>query len=276
MNIQKKIVYINSKHRISGDIDSFQISFNDLQIPKDENIHVFMSVIDVVLTNSFYNIRSTNNKFQIDSTTIIVTIGNYNINQLVSTINSLVQDTHSHLTFTYNTITSKLKIHHTSSHTNVIDFNVNDSINEILGFERQSYSLTGNVDLFSPNICNIGTPQCLYLLSNVSNENLQSDSHFHLSKSDILCKIPILAPNFSNCYYHSSGNDNYRQQIDVTLDTAIFSIVDQDFNTVGLNRDYCFTLLFQFEKKYDDIAIDSNKALNEIMKLNRLNFIKEQ
>lgn len=276
MNIQKKIVYINSKHRISGNIDEYQISFNDLQIPKEENINVFMSVIDVVLTNSFYNIRSGNNKFQVDSTNIEIEPGNYNINQLVSAIKTVVDQTHSHLTFTYNSITSKLKIHHNSGQTNTINFNVNNSINEILGFEKQSYSLTGNVDLFSPNICNIGTPQALYLLSSVSNNNLQSDDFHHLSQSNILCKIPVLAPNFSNLYYHSSGNDNYRQKIDVTIDTVIFSIVDQHFNKVDLNKDYCFTLLFQFEKKYDDLAINSNKALNEIMKLNRLNFIKEQ
>lgn len=275
MNNKKKIVYINSKHRINGDPNEFQISFNDLQVSVEKNLNIYMSVIDVVLTNSFYNIRNSNNKFFIDSSLITITPGNYNINQLVSAINTATHSTHSHLTFSYNTITSKLQISHNSQQTNVISFIVQDSINEILGFEQQSYSLSGNEILYSTNICNIGTPQCLYLLSNITSENLQSDSHYHLSKSNILCKIPILAPNFSNCYYHSSGNDNYRQQIDTTIDVITFSILDQNLKKVDLNQNFVFTLLFQFEKQYDEIAIDSNKALNEIMKINKLQFIKE-
>ena len=273
----KRIVYINSKHRVSGTIEEFVISFNDLQIVRDsQDRNVYMSIIDVVLTNSFYNIRSSNNKFKVDSTTITIPEGNYNINQLVSEVKTQVDLTHSHLTFTYNSITSKLKIHHNSGQTNVIDFNVEDSIYEVLGFDKTSYSLTGNVDLFSPNITNIGTPQCLYLLSSVSNENLQSGSHIHLEQSNILCKIPLLVPNFSNSYYHSSGNDNYRQEVPVTIDTIQFQIVDQDFNKVGLNRDFVFTLLFETKTVVDTIGLETSKTLKEIEKLQKLQFIAHQ
>ena len=274
----KRIVYINSKHRRDGSIDDFTISFNDLQVVKDSTNHkVYMSVIDVVLTNSFYNIRSINNKLKIGSTTITITEGNYNINQLVSAISSAVSAAGvSNFTFTYNSITSKLTIAHTNSGSLVIDFNITGSLADVLGFDKVSYTLAPSTNLIGPNICNIGTPQCLYLLSSVSNENLQSGSFIHLEQSNILCKIPILVPNFSNMYFHSSGNENYRQEVPVSIDTVSFQIVDENFNAVGLNKDFVFTLLFETKSVVDTIGLKTADSLKEIEKLQKLQFIARQ
>jgi len=271
----KVLVYLNSKHRVRGTKSDFMISFADLQIKKEKDEELYVFVVDCVINNSYYNIDNRNNKFRVDSTDLSIDPGNYNINQLVTAVKNAVQPTHSHLTFTYNNITSKLKIHHNSAHTNVINFNVPNSINEVLGFERESYILSSNVDLFSPNICNIGTDTCLYLHSNITNENLMSvpKQLEELESSTILSKIPVLVPAFSNAYFYAV-NDLYRQKIpDENLDKLEFRVTNQDFKAIDLLNDFVITLCFERVKNESK---ELHNTLEELVKIQRLQFIKTE
>ena len=274
----KTLCYINSKHRVSGEISNFIISFADMQISKQENENLFVSVVDVILPNSHYNIDTHNNSFLVNNITKSVTPGNYNMSQLINTINVLISA--NNLVAAFNSITGLIKFTHSDSgNTTTIDFNTSNSINQILGFAKQATVFVGVSEHTGVTLANVGTDLCLYLHSDITNPNLMSDSvaKEHLASSTILCKIPVLVQNYSNIYFHSSGNENYRQQLpDKMLDTMLFRITNQDYRQIQLKQNYCFTLCFETQSKIK-MNHDNNikQSLEELVKISRMQFLKE-
>ena len=53
-------------------------------------------------------------------------------------------------------------------------------------------------------------------------------------------------------------------------------IVDENFNAVGLNKDFVFTLLFETKSVVDTIGLKTADSLKEIEKLQKLQFIARQ
>jgi hypothetical protein len=277
MNTEKNLIYINSKDRISGTSSDFEISFSDLQLTSSEDSDLYLQLVDCVIPNSFYNINTNNNQFELNSTVLTISPGNYNIKELISELNTQIKSVDTHLTASYNSITSIVKIHHNSSHTSTLNFDVDNSIHDVLGFEKQSYTIAGNSDLFGTGLCNIGTDICLYLHSNIPNQNLMSlpDSE-HLQKSTILSRIPILVPHFSNIYFNSSGNENYRQKLPhKRLDTINFKITDSKMRTLELNDDFVLTVSITRVPKRDKANDELLNLVREIHKIEKLKFISE-
>lgn len=275
-NSNRTLVFLNSKHRIAGGISDFVISFADLQISKNKDEEIYVFVVDCVINNSYYNINSRNNSFRVDSTDISIEPGNYNINELVAALKTAIQPTHSHFNISYNKITSRLTISHNSQQSNTINFNVSNSIYKILGFLKQSYTLHGNESITADNITNIGTDICLYLHSNIVNDNLMSisENKGNLEATTVLCKLPLLSQNFSNQYFYANS-DLYRQKIpDENLDKLEFRVTNQDFELIDLLNDFVITLCFEVVKKDDTLLHRVNQLMSELVKINKMNFIK--
>ena len=276
MATSKKLCYLNSKHRVSGSINDFIISFADLQISKEKDEDIFVYVVDVILTNSFYNINSSNNRFKVehnntDGPMKTLDEGNYTMNQLISALN--VKMSNDNIVASYNSISGKITLTHGHAGTTVISFDVSNSINEILGFTTDTITFTSPSSVTGTNIASIGTPLCVYLNTSITNQNLQSNHQVgNLEVSSLLCKIPILVPNFSNVYFYSV-NDSYRQSIpDENLDQMHFRLTDQDFKPVELNKDFVMTLCFETVKK-TSVHHKQLESIDELVKINKLHFL---
>lgn len=84
---------------------------------------------------TFYNINSTNNKFNIDDTIYQVPVGSYGLNDLLQAMADAVS---GFLTVQYNDVTNKITL--SASTTFTIDFTVANSIYSKIGFLHKPYS----------------------------------------------------------------------------------------------------------------------------------------
>jgi hypothetical protein len=261
---------------VSGSINDFFISFADLQISKEKDEEIFVYVVDVILTNSFYNINSSNNRFKVehnntDGPMKTLDEGNYNMHHLLSAIYSKI--TYVNFVASYDTISGKITLTHGHAGTTVISFDVSNSINEILGFTTDTITFTSPSSVTGTSVANVGTPLCIYVNTSITNQNLQSNNQVgNLEVSCLLCKIPILVPNFSNVYFYST-NDSYRQNIpDENLDKMHFRLTDQDFKPVELNKNWLMTLCFEKVKK-TSVHHKQLDSLEELVKINKMHFL---
>jgi hypothetical protein len=68
---------------------------------------IWFSVNSAVIPASFYNINSSDNRIRIGSNTYTIAVGNYNINDLITAINTII-NTAILVLFSYNQITNKI------------------------------------------------------------------------------------------------------------------------------------------------------------------------
>lgn len=199
--IDNLITYnITSKNRLEGSTNNFIIKLN---IPVDIiNIITNVSITDISIPKSFYQIENGFNTFSLyendELITIILPAGNYTKNQLFTYLNGHMTD-QSINGITY-TITDEQSFYDTGKIKITTDkpliikkllFSKND-IYQFLGFNTDiEYIFT--TEIISPNIINLNSEDVLLLHSNICSNN----NNDLLGGSDVLCSI------------YTSGQKNY-------------------------------------------------------------------
>jgi hypothetical protein len=198
-----------------------------------DGYHIYLSVQNCVIPYSFYNINSSNNKliyftnYQIIPTEHILTIpeGNYNINQLVSTLKSLMIN----FNITYNNINNKI----TFIYDKLFMLSKESTILEIIGFmpntiyssDLETFTLT------SVNNINMHPIKCINIVSNLMTYNINKS---FVNNNSILCCIPINSQPYSLIEYHN--NNNFRVNLFVnTISTIRIKLIDDNGNLLNLN-----------------------------------------
>lgn len=139
-NLFQTELILSSKDRISGTKDNFIVSINPTyHIEK-------ISIRKIIIPLSWYPINSFNNILNFNDGTervITITPGVYSISTLITEIQNQMNASPSALVFTvsFNDITKKLTIAETGGPTNfTLNLNVNNSIHEIIGFDKTNQS----------------------------------------------------------------------------------------------------------------------------------------
>jgi len=205
--------------------------FNIRQFEISSQCTIFLSVNHAIIPYSFYQINETNNKlvYNINGsfyTTIYITPGNYNINQLKQ---FLYSEMGGIFAITHNTITNKLIFTHP---TNNFQFSLASTCFELLGFESGiDYSST-NFVLSSSDMVNLSPVRCVCIYSSFQSKNITSIRPFNHS---ILCSIPVSVGPYNNIIYHNLSGS--KVNIDTnTFSSIIIKIADQESNTIDLNN----------------------------------------
>jgi hypothetical protein len=99
-------IYLNSKYADSYYNNTYKFSLNTLEI--DEGHYIYLSVVHVSIPYSFYNVHENNNRLEYicnsSAYSINIPVSNYNINQLISYLSSVMTS----FTITYSSITNKI------------------------------------------------------------------------------------------------------------------------------------------------------------------------
>ena len=199
-----------------------------IEIP--DGCHIYVSVVSCLIPYSFYNINSSNNvlNYSFDGVTIytlIIPIGNYNVNNLVTILKSNLL---SGFSVIYNSIQNKLTFTHT---TNEFMFMSSSTCLQILGFNLNSTISSISLSLTSVNCVNVYSIRTIQVNSNLITYNVNK-----LQKNNfcILCSIPISCTPFSLIEY--VNRTNFKTNLFLNrLSNIKIKLTDDNGNLINLN-----------------------------------------
>ena len=200
--LDSRIIALNSIDGIlhNGTYKSnVEFQFNGLIKQEDSIEQINISLVNAQIPVSFYTINYTNNMFKIQLTTlklITIPVGNYNANSLITTLNSLIDD--SNFSITISRINGKFTFSYNSPF--VIYTDNNYSIGSILGLELGLvYNSTGI--LLCPYPWNLLGYKRLEIYTQV----LQTYNYCSLNNgmSCLLAVIPIDQPSWGLITYNN-------------------------------------------------------------------------
>lgn len=235
-------IYLHSANADKYNNNSYSdcdFSLSNIEIP--DGMHIYLSVQNVSIPYSFYNVNTDTNLLSYIvngiTTNLNISNGNYNINQLVAYLNNNMNG----FTITYNNITNKLIFVNAN-----YDFVINSSSTclMMLGFNIGSSYSSLNKSLTSVNCINIQTVKRINIGSNLTTYNINKSS---INNSSILCSIPVNKPPFSVIEYVNSNH--FRTNLFVNYINYInIKILDENNKLVDLNGcHFCITLQLDVE-----------------------------
>ena len=87
-------IYLNSKYADTQNNDTYKFQLNTLEV--QEGYYIYLSVQNVSIPYSFYNVNESNNKIEYIIFTQLYTVtippSNYNINQFIEYLSSVITD----------------------------------------------------------------------------------------------------------------------------------------------------------------------------------------
>lgn len=223
-------IYLNSRYAtetVDGNTANCIYYLPVIEIP--DGHHIYLSLQNASIPYSFYSITSVDNTFTyglVGGTVFVYTVepGNYNITQLVNTIKAAMGASY---TVTYNSITSKIRITHTSS--NFIIYA--SSINHILGFSKTTNTTSIANSLNGRDCVNLNQIRALNVECNFPTYNVNVAQAYN---QNILATIPVYVAPFSIITY--TNNNNFRTNLYVNkLDQIQIRIIDNNGVLVNLN-----------------------------------------
>ena len=191
---------------------------------------IWFSVNSAVIPSSFYNINSSNNKIKIGSTIFSITEGNYNINDLITAINTQT-NTALLVSLAYNSITNKTTITNNGGTSQVITLSASTLL-WVLGFERQyTITLTTLTSSTSPNCVNLLNIPRLFIRSSAIDAGNYSDE---TESQDVLAVIPNTACINGVIHYTNFNGIKHLVELQNLSNFDIF-ITDDDRNEIDFN-----------------------------------------
>ena len=251
-----RIITLNSNdgEKLNGSyLSNVQFNFSGL-LKEDINlIRSYITVLNAQIPVSFYIIDETNNMlYYSDGTTtktLILTIGNYNGNQMVLALNAGFTLNGSLVTTILNSQTGLLYFTITGG-TNYT-FLSTSTIKSILGFD---IDISSNTLIIMPYQLNLLGKKKIFINSNnMRNSAFTSKS---LSCVQTIATIPVDQPPYNMINYVSVSDLEKIILSNRSLDMIDIEIVDENNNYVNFrNIDWSITLCLSVEKN-DAVKID--------------------
>ena len=215
-------LYLDSKDAVFNN-NEYQFYLPSLEVT--DGFYLYFSVVHVSIPYSFYNINYQNNYFSyvVDEIeyNIVIEVGNYNINQLVTELKKQMVN----FNIIYNSITNKIKFTNT-----LYDFRFNISkLLYLLGFTPNNLT-SYDKSIYSANCINLNYIRCINLVSNICTYNISKSLRNNRS---ILASVQVNTQPYSIIQY---TNNSYRSNLFKNrLDNIMVRLVDNDENIINLN-----------------------------------------
>ena len=221
----------------------------------------FVSLIELEIPNTQYNINSLNN--YIDGTlltnnynfTYSIPVGNYTVDSLRTQLNTTLSP--NNITVTYDSSSNKFTF---SNNVAGFRFNPTSTILPILGFESNSTPQTqgaGPYTLTSTRLVDLSGNNCFYLGTDLSTNNIGYLQSSGVMNGNILAKIQLTSePNGIEFYnnYTNFKNKFYNR----IISSIKIMLYDEDFIPWTPLSDWSCVLELTFFEQFED----SNKTLN--------------
>jgi len=193
--------------------------------------HIYISVQTAVFPYTFYNINEHNNKLRYDVApysiihTLLVPIGNYTIKDLVSYLNSNMEN----FNVSYDRIYNKLTFTNLSS-TN-FRFYPESKIYGVFGFTKGLTYYSSDGILESSNAVNLYSIQYINVKLNINTNNI---TKYNTNDRNIICSIPVNVNPYGVINYKNDNNfmvNTFRNE----LTEIIIQFTDQNGYDINFN-----------------------------------------
>lgn len=275
-------IILNSKNGTNlNNLDGHKMYILEQEISSRKDERLLLYLKKAFIPFSFYTLSSSqrNNKLDIkethsngtDTNTFSITIpdGNYNINELLAKIKTLLEagSTYNHTyTITYNTQTAKVSFIELEPQGSNIKaellfasgVNANDSCRRLLGFDAVDVEFTASVSVSSQNIVDMADGlDSIHIKSNLVGTNIRST----IAEGGELLLVPVNLEPFNILYYdegalpfkHLLSQDNIKR-IEIKMTDVNDNVID--FNQIP------YTLILQVEFVFnpaDSVNIDNRQ-----------------
>lgn len=274
--LENNLIFIRSKDGIfinENNRSSFSIVLKrTLRKAEDELFKIIVQSVQIPYT--FFNTNSNNNIIDykengILKTPLVIPDGNYNILELASTIQNLLNSntsfTSENYTLTYNQIKNKITIKSLSlSNTEFLfktGVNLSKSINRQIGYTNDTdITINNSLSSSSDSFVDLISIHSLFIRSNLSsNTTIDSQS---LTNTDILVSIPITSNPLSiiNFQYYEGMSFNYQKGGNIT--EIVIELTDQNGNIIDLGKKIDWELLL-------NIQLIKNPLFNRISQISQ-------
>ena len=253
--VSRKHLYVESSHRNSGSINDFIIDLNDSWTYVPPGQKLLIGVTDATIPYYFHNVGADTIKFTFyyytgsaySSTLFTADAGNYTAFQVASTIETFIKTVDANATVVYDTIRNQYVFNSTTSSTAANNNKImcfSQSVADFLGFADTSLFLFGkNNELRTTKPISVLTTTDLYIRTNISTLNIHDNQI-----SDILVKIPIDVPPFSNICYNNHATDNRITFNQGKLNFLQVKITDSSNVAITMDLDWSLTFTLEYHK----------------------------
>jgi len=230
---------------------------------------IWISVNTAIIPSSFYNINSNNNKIKIGNTIFSITEGNYNINDLITTINTQT-NTALLVSFAYNSITNKVTVTNNGGTSQVITLSVSTLL-WVLGFENQyTITLTTLTSSTSPNCVNLFNIPRVFIRSSAIDAGNYSDE---TESQDVLAVIPNTSCMNGLIHYTNFNGIKHLVELKNLTNFDIF-ITDDDRNEIDFNGCPVFFTINITIRKEVIKPPTFDKLFNKVLELQSYNSLR--
>jgi hypothetical protein len=229
-HIESIQIYLNSRYatEIIGDNIANSVYYLPvIEIP--DGHHIYLSLQNATIPYSFYSISSFDNTFIFGlvgspPTTYVVEPGNYNIKQLIDVIGLAMGVSY---TITYNSITGKVLITHTTNNFTIYA----STINHTLGFSKTTNTTSTGNSLNGRDCVNVNQIRALNIEINFPTYNVNIAQAYN---QNILATIPVYVAPYSIITYENPNN--FRTNLYVNkLDQIQIRILDNENRLIDMN-----------------------------------------
>lgn len=243
LRVRSKIINVSSATALNGDFKS-KIR---VDIPQDSLYHspdtqsIYIRVLHCEIPNSFYVVNYTNNQIVVDSTTYTIPVGNYNVSNFIT---ELVSQLPAGYSATFNSVTNRMTITHTTTDFTVNASNSASTINAVIGLGTSDVSST-SLSLTLPYPVNF----IPYPRINFRSDFLKMGNYNNTDKSsDIFLSLQNNAGQNAMINYTNTAQTRFLLT-DKSLSTFVISVTTDSGDLINFNN-IPFYLTFQIDIEY--------------------------
>lgn len=244
---------VDSRDRVNGSINNFNYQYTSRNVPLNQAYKVSLTQLEFP-AGCIYQVNQYNNVFKYSiagtSFTYNVPVGNYTINELISSIQTDINSNVSanslttSITVSFDVVSNKIGFLKTNNNNAAIIrgslLNNVNHISEILGLEADDITLTTTVQ-YCPNIIDMAPIDYVYLRCNQVYSN--SFINNNTQSNDVLYRIQLAADRNNKLYLSPNDVLNNLVSLPSLKSNFNFYITDRLGRLVDLNgTDYSFQI----------------------------------
>lgn len=244
---------------------------NKVLMPPTPNLNMMIGVIDCEIPVSYYNINENNNTIIINTIEMTLEKQNYNAFNIQDELNSNFLTEGLDIVLSFNQQSNKFTF---TANSGTVTIN-GGTLYSYLGFTDSQINQAVTV-LTGDNCCNLGGTSNIYVSSNFTINNLNSDGQY----SGVLCKVLTDAPS-GNYIFYEPAEIQYHVVGNGAVNNIVISLRDDELNTIDFNGlTFSLTLSVQFHykrelKDYNDYLLHTVEKKDNIYSDN-LDNIKDE
>ena len=241
---------------------------NKVLMPPTPDLNMMVGIVDCEIPVSYYNINQFNNQITINNNAFTLEPKNYNAFDIQDELNNKLTASSVTVVVEFNQQSNKFKFLYTGLEGNVT---INSgSLCSYLGFTVSQIGVSSS-SLEGQNCCNLGGTSNIYVSSNFTINNLNSNGQY----SGVLSKVLTDAPSGAYIFYQPS-EIQYHVVGNTSVSNIIISLRDDELNIIDFNGlTFSITLSIQFSYKRSIKDFDHHLLNDTAIRQDEKNNIKQ-